>query len=293
MAGDDKRSGQGRRRPLQQTVRPKTFSYYSQQAGERPRPKAEKSIDMGQARSRWRLLPSAAIIAAIIASFLFSLTLSSDPVVSTVNDEPAVYRPLSEYAAAAKGLMAESPGNRTKLTINTKNIEQALVDRFPELEAAVLRLPVLGRKPSLIVDISSPVLLLAAFNKVYAVNSTGMITADAATLSSEAKSGLPVVRDRSGLEVSVGSQTVTTETVSFIRSVKAQLDAKQLKASELALPAAWGQLDIRLEGVRYYIKTDTSGDAKVQIGSYLAVIEQGIRPSEYIDVRVEGKVFYK
>lgn len=291
---DSKRTGQGRRRPpLEQAARPKTFSYYSQQAGERPRPRAEKSIDMGQARKRWRLLPSAAIIAAIIACFLFSLTLSADPAVSTVNDEPAAYRPLTDYAAAAKELIAENPGNRTKLTINTKNIEQALIERFPELEAAVLRLPILGRKPSLIVDISSPVVLLAAFNKVYAVNSNGMITADAAALPSEAKSGLPVVHDRSGLEVSVGSQAVTTETISFIRSIKAQLDAKQLKVVELALPAAWGQLDIRLDGVKYYIKTDTSGDARVQMGSYLAVIEQGIRPAEYIDVRVEGKVFYK
>lgn len=281
-----------RRRP----VRPKptkTFSYYSGSVDNRPSPAPEKTINLGGVGRHLRLLPTVLAAVVIIGSILFSLTISTYPVVTVVDDQPSVYRNKDEYAAAVDRLLSGSFGNRTKLTVNTKAVEHQLIEQYPELAAVRLSLPVLGRRPNLVIDVNQPSLLLITSAKVYVLDDTGTAISEAGSLPEDVKQGLLVLRDQSGLAVSVGSQAVTAETVRFIKAVKAQLGPKGLHISELTLPATASQLDIRLEGLSYYIKTDTTGNARLQIGSFLAVKEQRVRPSEYIDVRVEEKVFYR
>lgn len=207
--------------------------------------------------------------------------------------QQAVYRPLEEYAVAAEKLLSSRLGNRTKLTVDSKAIEDELMKNYPELGAVALRLPVLGRKPNLVVDITPPAMLLVTNSKVYVIDRSGTVVSEASNLPDETKQGLLVLRDNSGLDVSVGGQAVTSKTVDFVMAAKAQLDAKTLKITELTLPAAASELDIRLEGLSYFIKTDTTGDARLQMGSFLAAKDSGVKPSEYIDVRVEEKVFYR
>lgn len=292
-----KRPTPARQRPASSPNRPRPYSYYASLQDERRTKTAETVVDLGSVGRRLRLIPTVVALLVIFGSVLFSLTLSSLPSVSMLEGETALYRSLDDYASAAEVLLDDNLKNRTKLTIDTAAVEQTLLEQFPELDAAVLRLPVLGRRPSLIISVSQPVLLLLSPAKSYVLNQSGVAVSEASQLAAKAKDGLPVVRDQSGLEVTLGEQALTTETIRFILASSLQLEAQKLKVSELILPARVSQLDIRLEGVRYYVKTDTAGDARLQIGSFLAVREelagQGITPAEYIDVRVEEKVFYK
>lgn len=274
------------------------FNYYSSQS--RPaaaEPHKDGAVDLGKVTSRLRLLPALLALAVIIISLLISLTLSNRPGVSTLNHEDSPYRTLAEYAAAAAEILSGDLGSKTKLTIDTQAVERKLLDRFPELRAADLRLPVLGRQPNLVIDIEPPAILLATPAKSYVLDSSGTVVSEASLLAADVRSGLLVIQDQSGLALNIGKQAVTTETARFITEVKAQLDAKGLAVSQLTLPPNANQLDIRLEGAAYYVKTDVAGNARLQMGSLIAVKEELERrretPQEYIDVRVEGKVFYK
>lgn len=295
--GRDKKKQQGRRRPQTNRETGRTFSYYSGSADSRPVPKAEKIIDLSGAGKRLRLIPTILLIVAIVGSILFSFTLSSQPNIELVEGQQPVYRPIDEYEAMAEKLLSSNFGNRTKLTINTNAVEQELLNRFPELNAAVLRLPVIGRKPNLVLDIKTPRMLLSNNIKTYALDRSGIIICEANDIDRNLRSELPAVRDESGLELAVGSQAVTTDTVGFVLAVSAQLEAQEIKLSQLKLPASANELDLHIEGLRYFVKTDTSGDARLQVGSFLAAREhlsdRGITPREYIDVRVGEKVFYK
>lgn len=284
-------------RPLGGGTSNNVYSYYNTSQAARGSTPSEKTIDLSKAGSRLRLAPTIIALVIIVGSLLFSMTLTANPSVSTLNDQPSPYRELSVYADEAAKIMNQKLGNKTKLSINTTEIEKTLLERFPELKAAVLRLPVIGRRPNLVLDIKSPALLLATPGKSLVLDSYGIVISEVQDLTEESRQGLLVIQDQSGLPVGVGDQAVTSSTISFIQMVVAQLKAQNLEVEQLTLPQSANQLDIRLKGVPYYVKTNVGGDARLQTGSYLAVkdelAKQGITPAEYVDVRVEEKVFYR
>ncbi len=300
----------GKRSKLTGRIRPNTeslrsgkkavHSYYNKipNATQQPAAYIEKIINLADRPHHMRRLPTILAIIAILLSFLFSLTLSRSPSITTADkSQQSPYRNVQEYVDASKQILGQKLSYRSKLTVNTLEVEQALLERFPELDAAVLRLPVLGRRPNLVIAISQPAMLLAAHSKSYIIDSNGIAVSEASGIPIEVRQRLTVIKDESGLEISLGKQVVTSDTIAFISNVTAQLKAQNLEVSQLTLPRSANQLDIRLKGLNYYIKTDATGDARQQVGSFLAVKDhlskQGITLAEYVDVRVEEKVFYK
>ncbi len=248
-------------------------------------------------RHRKRRLPTLIALIIITGSILFSTTVSSQPSISLVSGQAPIYRSLEEYSDAASTILEQKLAYKTKFTINTKEIEDALLEKYPELAAVAIRLPLIGRRPTLIVEQKSPILILTTQVKSFIIDEDGIAISELQLLATEAREGLPVVLDQSGLELTIGSQAVTSETVTFVRAVLAQITSQKLSINQLTLPPFANQLDITLKGTQYYIKTDISGDANLQIGTFLAVRDRlrkdGITPTEYIDVRVEERAFYK
>lgn len=274
----------------------KVYSYYatSTQAEQPTERTPHKDI---QIRRRLKVLPGVLAVAVIIGSIIYSFTLGSYPEVATLAQQASPYRNTEEYAQKVDEILRDNPMNRTKITIQTFQVEQALLDAYPELQDVVLRLPVLGRKPNLVVHIRQPAALLSAANRTYVLDVNGIAVSEASQISAEDKNGLPIIQDQSGIDIKLGKQVLTTETIQFVLDANYQLASKSFKISGLTLPISVNELDIRLEGLPYYVKTDATGNVREQIGSFIAVHdylqEQGITPTEYIDVRVEEKVFYK
>ncbi len=286
---------QARNRP--QTERSRgVFSYYNTRASAAAVPRAEKNSDLRTYTKRLRLLPTIVAAAVIVGSILFSLTLSSSVAVQYISDVPS-YRTEHAYSDKMAELLQAHIGSRTKVTINTDAVETAFLEAFPEVAAVQIRLPVLGRKPTVILDVRRPALILAAQTKSFILDDTGTAIAEMRQLPIEDRQDLLVLQDQSGLGIEVGSQAVTSGTVAFIQILQIQLAAQGLVIDQLTLPTVANELDIRLEGTAYYVKTDTSGDARLQAGTFLAVRDhlagQGAAPAEYIDVRVEERAYYR
>lgn len=276
----------------------KVYSYYA--AGSGADSPERSDLAGSTSRGPWRvirILPGIIAAVVIAGSILYSFTLSTQPTVSVVQQQPSLYRDEAEYAAAADEALRQNVRNRTKFTVQTHEVEEMLLQKYPELRDVVLRLPVMGRKPTLVIDIRQPVLLLTAASKTYVLDGNGIAVSEARTLPASDKNGLPVVQDQSGIDITLGKQVLTTETVRFITDALYQLSSKGYQVESLRLPVSINELDIQLRGLSFYIKTDSSLDARLQIGSFIAVWEslkeQGSAPAEYIDVRVEEKVFYR
>jgi len=120
---------------------------------------------------------------------------------------------------------------------------------------------------------------------------------DAAQATGLAKLALQVVEDQSGLTITLGRAALPRANVAFITEVLGQLTAKKIKVSTLTLPVGASELDVRVEGASYITKYNLHGDARAEVGAFLATKQyleaQHKTPTSYIDVRVDNKVYYK
>jgi hypothetical protein len=290
------------------TDKPKTqprqgvkFQYYQAATQQTARKDNYKQKKLGTTlislKGKLRLLPTWIALLVIIFSFIASSTLTHAPKVVLALDQTPLYRPIIDYEKAASEEMGRSLGSVSKLTIQTGKIEAALLERFPEIQAVAVKLPVLGRKPTLLIALYKPAAVLRTGTNSYILNQKGQIIASTAMLDDQLLGALVTIDDESGLEATISSQVVTTSTITFVQAVVAQLTAQSISIASLALPPTPNQLDVRVQDTPYLIKMNISGDARLQAGSYISVREalarEGVVPAEYIDVRVEEKVFYK
>lgn len=208
----------------------------------------------------------------------------------------ALLRDSGEYQAAADKLLSSSLWNRNKITINTGQVSQQLTKQFPELSSASITLPLLAHRPILYVQPAEASLVVAADNGAFVVDQNGRALIPSANLPTA--HNLPQVVDKSGLAISVGRQVLTSDDVTFIQTVLDELNAKHLQVSSMVLPAESRELDVYIEGQPYFVKFNLAGgDARQQAGTYLATIAELQRehatPAHYIDVRVDGRAYYK
>ena len=284
------------RRPSQESGRPKpAFSYY---AGDTPQTKKD-SVKTRQREERHqaflrrlRSIPTLIALAIILLSVAYSTTLSTNTNIKFAGDPPP-YRTPAEYHLGISKLLGASFWNKSKLTNNTHKTETAILAAYPELDAVNIALPVVGQRPTVTLHARTAAMLLTTQTNSYVLDISGKVVAESAQLPSSQRDMLLTVQDKSGPALHVGSQAVTSNTVIFIQNVQAQLKDKKLSITEVTLPATPNEVDFRIKDINYYIKTDTAGDARIEIGDFLAVKDSGAQPAEYMDVRVEEKVFYK
>lgn len=224
-----KQKKQGRA-PLSQTGKPTAaFSYYA--GTKKTKESATTRTIMARERSgnfldKLRLIPTVGAAIVILVSVLFSTTLTSVPNVQLVG-AGSPYRDISVYRAESEKILKSSIMNKSKLTINTNKNEKILLGTFSELDVAQVGLPIIGRRPTITMHVRQPVLLLTTFSNAYVIDAAGKVVAEAGQLMSGIKDGLLTIQDQSGLNLRVGSQALTQESMVFISNVQAQFAAKK------------------------------------------------------------------
>ncbi|MDB5182220.1 MAG: hypothetical protein JWO47_4 [Candidatus Saccharibacteria bacterium] len=289
-----KKAEQPRRAPTQAVVNRPKPTYYGND-----KPRTENSVKARQIteqkRALWqrlRLVPTLIAVGAILLSVVFSTTLTTTPGIIFAGDQ-SVYHTIAEYKSGISKILDSSLMNKSKLTINTSSTERAIIKAFPELDVVKIGLPIIGRRPTVTLHVRKPALILTTKTNSYVLDSNGKAVANTSQLISSITGSLLTAQDQSGLQLHVGDQALTSETMSFIANLQAQLAAKQLTITSLTLPTGGNEIDVHLKDIGYLVKTDSSGDARLQIGDFIAAKESGAAPAEYMDVRVEEKVFYK
>ncbi len=225
--------------------------------------------------------------------------LSRDPKVIIVGANQPLLRSLSVYQTAAREALGRSFMNTTKLTINTDRIAQLLQDEFPEIQHVSVVLPAFGRQPKVYFEPARPALLLKDNqSRLFVLDPSGRAIMDVSQMATTAdKLRLQLIEDQSGLPISLGHGVLPSDNMAFITEVIGQLSAKNLKISAMLLPPGASELDVRLEGVGYLVKFSLRGDARVEVGTFLAAkqhLDSGhTMPTSYVDVRVDNKVYYR
>jgi hypothetical protein len=245
----------------------------------------------------------------LLGLVVYEMQLSTTPKVvslSKTSDIPFLQES-TVYQQAARKLFGASAANRNKLTVDTAQIATVLQVQFPELDKASIALPLIGSVPTVYIRAADPALVLAASNGSFVVDRNGRALAEANHANSVklAELSVPTVTDQSNLEVKLGQQVLPKDAAVFIGTVVSQLHAKGVEVQSMTLPMAAGELDVYVTGKSYFVKFNLQqngqqggeDEANVQAGTFLAVKHdlerQGKQPSQYVDVRLEGRAYYR
>lgn len=238
-----------------------------------------------------------AVLVALVV--LYSLTLSSTPEFTVRNPSglPRL-RPIADYENETRAILNESIMNMTKLTLDPAEVAKKVQDRHPELESVEVVLPFFGRTPKVEAVTARPVLQLVTSDDNYLINSKGraVMRVDQAPKSIK-DLNLPLIQDQADLDIAEGKGVLSIQDVKFITTLLQQFKSRELTPTSIELPPLATELHVRVSGKPYYIKFSLLTDARVAAGQYFALdsklAKDSVMPKEYIDSRIEGKIYYK
>lgn len=297
-------SGRQRKSRLQ-AEKPSAFSYYSRRSEEmlgtgRKIARTETAERTRQVTRYWRQRfgLGALLISAILCA-VYITTLTTNPRVEVISQSgESSLQDLNIYKSAAQQLLAESVTNQNKITISTTSLSNKMLAKFPELNQVQVSLPLLNHRVQLGLIPAEPILLLATSSGSYALDSRGIALATGSRLADFSDLQLPLVTDDSNLELALRKQALTADNATFIAGIAAYLKAQNLTIVAMTLPAGSNELHVRLADQPYYVKFNlANNNSRQQAGTLIAVYDrlkaQAITPGEYIDVRVDGRAYYR
>jgi len=112
----------------------------------------------------------------------------------------------------------------------------------------------------------------------------------------ELKSNLPTVEDLSNLPVKEGDKVVSQEFVKFVNDMHSTLFQNGVGIAGAQIEETTTEITVVTKD-GYRIRFDTTRPFSEQLSDLNAVLDslkqQGRKPTQYIDLRINGKVFYK
>jgi len=298
-AGRSDRRGSERQPRTTAESRPRPFSYYASRQplgrngdqSERPQGRVV-SAQQSEKRLRPRLsLKTVCLWFGAACLFGYLMYLQTTPVVSLTSDQPQeVDAALEVYRTDTEKILSSSALNRFKLTLNTRGTAEALKAKHPEIQYASVTAPVFGSSPKVSLTLMRPVALLQSAGRVYGLDSTGHI------VSAESAAGLVRVVDESNVTPVPGERFLPVATVKAVVSIAEQASAAGLEVTSASLPQGSPyEVSVRLQDKPYAVRFNLESDILQQSGAMIATIKHlgTNQPGEYMDVRVQGKVYYK
>lgn len=291
-----------RRRERPAKPYPATFSYYARGASSSDSNTGRRDDSSPDKTKKFRLrivhIPSYVAFISIVVALGYSLLLQPNPKIVIVNAPDTVHRDIKVYKDTVSSIWSKSIFSRTKLTISTNGIRSEIAKSFPEIADIQIELPLLGRRATVILTPVKPALQLVSVNGSFYVDVAGKVLAKTSDLQQNDIKDLPFIRDESGISSDPGKNIIPGPDAKFLQSLYAQLRVQNVVVESITLPVGVAEeADLRVPGQQYYIKFSLDSDPRQAVGTYLAVKAKldsdGVVPAEYIDVRVEEKVFYK
>lgn len=239
-------------------------------------------------------IPGIIAVLLLVAGIAYNLGVSAQPRIQ-INGEldSSDSAQHQEYERIVASAFAKLPTTaRTKLTFDSEALAVQLQKNHPELGGVRISLPFFGQRP--IVHLETPPRSFVYSNGRV---SSAILDSSGRVLSLGGSSDLPRVIDTSALEVEVGKQVLPSDEAAFMRLAFNEFKQAGVTVESFNLPPVVGRLELRLQGAPYFVRMTTQHPPAEQIGAYLAtrasLVEKGITPAEYVDVRVSGRIYYK
>jgi hypothetical protein len=278
------------------------YSYRGRQLQSDSRPGGRHGTAPSHKRggSWWRLLPSYVAAAVIMFAMLYVLLLAGAPVTVRIKTEHlpegsvTTQTDQEAYAQLARDYLRSNWLQATKVTLRSPLLEQQLAEAFPEVASASVSYGLVGR--GVVINVTPEIIrvrVVTESGETHAVNDRGV----SVQLLTNDTPEIIEITESVGIGTAVGEKMLPQQTLKYITEFERQLRAADLEIASIALPAVANELHAAVEGDGFIGKFDIAADVRVQAGAFIAtrrqLIETNTIPSDYIDVRVAERAYYK
>jgi hypothetical protein len=240
----------------------------------------------------------------ILLVLLFNTTLNQVGVKIAHTNTSGVkskYRSDQEYIDRARAVFSGNLFYRSKLTFNGSDFEQVLAASMPEADGVVSVVPLVGTKLLVGATITDPlahVSIGSGQNAIVGMNGRLLEVSDSAILS-ELTVSTPELRIEPAIDLEIGGSILTSGETALLQLLKTEFDGSNVsrpKLDSFRYNVEKRELQAFFVSKSYFAKFTTERDARLQVGALVATLEaaakeQGMVPAQYVDVRVEGRVF--
>jgi len=277
------------------------FSYHSSRlpGGSSDRSGSKTRTPDNNRFSKLRRLYRPIILVAILFALIYTNLVNTKVQVALISNtsDDHVLRSTETYQAAAKKILDKSIFSHTKLTINTTNLTIQMKQQFPELQDVVVTLPLVDHRPLVQLIARRPGILITSRQGTYGLDTNGIAMIQGKDVDGLANLKLIKVTDETDLPIKLGNGILTSQEVTYIQVLIAQLEANKMVIESVSLPSAVNELHVKVSGQPFYVKFDMQNDPRTSAGAFLATLNQLNQdhtvPSQYIDVRLEDRVYVK
>lgn len=308
------RDHQARRRPAVGAARGRARQSDAARRDPPSRRRYDAEITVGRSDGwlSWRRVPVFLAIVVTVGVGLYMLRLTPDvnvrfsgqyyeEVTGRTEQLPADVWDQQAYKKMSDEFLRNSLLSRTKLTLRTNAFVEEFLATFPEVAAVEVRLQAFDDRPNVTIIPRTPRYVLEdsrANGDALLVDEQGI--AMVRTSGQPDLDNLVVINDFVADDDELGAQVLPRETMLFIEGLIYQM-AEQLSIDEsaitLALPALANELHLQLPDDDFIGKFDITKPVRQQAGAFIATRERlssdDATLEEYIDARVEGRVFYR
>jgi hypothetical protein len=241
---------------------------------------------------RRRLLRMLGVVLLILGTLGFMLAnfIVSPAIVAT---QPSS-KQLTEkaYQDSMFAYFADHPLERFGFLLNDATLEAHLKNQHTELTSIAVERDWYGGNVRIDVFFRQPLLVWKTGQQQFYVDNQGI----AFTYNHFAEPAVAVT-DQTGLPPDQSGAVASTRFIRFLgRMVGAVNDYKKGKVIAVIIPPSTRQIDLKLEGRDYPIKTNSDRDPLQQAEDVATALtrldERGVKP-QYVDLRVAHRAYYK
>ena len=228
-----------------------------------------------------------AIFISLISIFLFQFISK----VSVASNESKSQN-LSKYEKSIEEYLNINPSERILSNLNKNALLESLQKKYPEvLSISDIKFGGLTSY-KIYLNFRKPVASWLVDGKEFFVDSEGI----SFSVNNFEKPLLNIIDD-SGAVVSKGKNVASSSFFSFIGKLVSAANKQGLEVSKIRIPPlSLRQVEVSVNGVGYFARMSTADSAEGQVINFKKAIEyfrtHRISPN-YIDLRIEGKGYYK
>lgn len=222
--------------------------------------------------------------------------------IESVNKVPSEKQ--QEYAAFIQKTMLENSVARQVWTVDKQALSTAVQSEFGEVQSITLnQVALLQSNVKAELTFREPVFIWKDASKNTRYLDKNGILFDQNYTDVNTKE-LPLIEDESGLVFDAGTTVVSKKTQEFIGALPAVMGRSSLPGikspseyNKITIPQSVRELYVYPKNTAYFIKLETSRGVEQQVSELSSLLKflkkKNITPSKYVDIRLEGKAFYK
>ncbi len=178
------------------------------------------------------------------------------------------------------------------LFINSGDLKRQLQKTFTGQESIIVK-KTFPNKILVKTDDQKSAIVWKTGSRRYIVSINGRVMSE---LSNQNTNEMPIINDGSNIPANVGDKIVTRDFVDFTLKLNDYFSANKIAVESYSIAETTSELNVKVaDGYTIKFNTSDSPDSQVRaLGAALALIKsQNKKPTEYLDLRVTGRAFYK